>query len=78
MADFALLESQKLISRKILAIEKSRNFHTVLIYDFTHLWVRPPSCKLCMWIGTPCWHRQFERPMYFFAFHKIPKTLNSS
>ena len=49
-----------------------------LIYDFTHLWDRLPSCKLCMWIGTPCWHRQFERPMYFFAFHKIPKTLNSS
>ena len=31
MADFALLESPKLISRKIWVIEKSWNFHTVLV-----------------------------------------------
>ena len=32
MADFALLESPKLISRKIWVIEKSWNFHTVNMY----------------------------------------------
>ena len=36
-ADFALLESQKLISRKIWVIEKSWNFHTVKLHYITAL-----------------------------------------
>ena len=40
MADFALLESQRLISRKIWVIEKSRNFHTVIGTHSVHYTAR--------------------------------------
>ena len=46
MADFALLESPKLISRKIWVIEKSWNFHTVHIYDseIVEIWSSYRQC----------------------------------
>ena len=51
MVDFALLESLKLISRKIWVIEKSRNFHTVeMVHRFFRKFPRfdqnwPKGCQ---------------------------------
>ena len=46
MADLALKESQKLISRKIWVIEKSRTFHTVFCQLFVY------NLDLLVWRGS--------------------------